>query len=132
MAITEHARARVLAAPLNQTNMARELRQILPKRNDIGLVNYAGLLTELAHFGIVTRAGFRRLMLRHRRQLIAVDRTPLDAMSERAFRNEFGDAYINNRFRRQYWFSWEAMTRFALEFEFGELYRVFAEKRDGV
>jgi hypothetical protein len=51
---------------------------------------------------------------------------------ERIFRSEDGDAHVADRLRRQFWFSWEALTRLALEFEFGEKYRTFADQRDGL
>ena len=71
-------------------------------------------------------------MLKHRRSLIEADREPLTPQMERIFRNEHGDAHVADRLRRQYWFSWEALTRLALEFEFGQKYRTFADQRDGL
>ena len=71
-------------------------------------------------------------MLKHRRTLIEADREPLSPQMERIFRSEDGDAHVADRLRRQYWFSWEALTRLALEFEFGEKYRTFADQRDGL
>jgi hypothetical protein len=110
--------------------MAREMQRILPNRNNTGLIDYGSLLDELAHFGVTTRADFRSLILRQRRALIEADRGPLDAVSERLYRKEFGEAHMNDRLRRQYWWSWEAMIRLALEFRFGDSYRAFVEKRD--
>jgi hypothetical protein len=71
-------------------------------------------------------------MLRHRRAAIAVDQEPLSPIDEKIYRRESGDAYVKERLRRRYWFSWEALVRFALEFEFGQKYTEFARQRDGV
>jgi len=71
-------------------------------------------------------------MLKHRRALLEADREPLTPQMERIYRADDGDADVSDRLRRQYWFSWEALTRFALEYEFGERYRTFADQRDGL
>jgi hypothetical protein len=71
-------------------------------------------------------------MLRHRRAVIAVDREPLSPIDEKIYRRESGNAYVEECLRRQYWFSWEALTRFALELEFGIRYVEYARIRDGV
>jgi len=110
--------------------MRAELRRALPRRNDFGVINYPTLMDEARRFGVNTRAQFRQLLLRHRHALIEADREPLDALNERIFRSEMGDEKFFDLIRRQRWFSWEAMTRFALEFEFGDDYRRFADQRD--
>jgi hypothetical protein len=112
--------------------MARILRRTMPKRNAVGTINYPDLLEEARIFGVITYGQFRRLMLKHRRALLEADREPLTPQMERIYRNEWGDADVTDRLRRQYWFSWEALTRLALEFEFGEKYRTFADQRDGL
>jgi hypothetical protein len=71
-------------------------------------------------------------MLKHRRALIEADREPLTPQMKRIFRSEGGDAHVADRLRRQYWFSWEVLTRLALELEFGDKYRTFADQRDGL
>jgi hypothetical protein len=93
--------------------MRAELRRTLPRRNDFGLINYPALMGEAQHFGLKTRAQFRRLLLRHRRALIEADREPLDAVHQRIFRSEMGAAQFLDLIRRQRWFSWEALTRLA-------------------
>ena len=116
--------------PLTELRMRAELRRALPRRNDFGVINYPALMDEARRFGVNTRAQFRRLLLRHRRALIESDREPLDALNERIFRSEMGDEKFFDLIRRQRWFSWEAMTRIALELEFGDDYRRFADQRD--
>jgi hypothetical protein len=102
----------------------------MPKRNNIGRIDYAGLLKETRLFGVVNNRQFRKLVLKHRRALLETDRERLTPQLERIYRKEWGDAVVEDPLRRQYWFSWEAFTRLALEFEFGEKYRSFAEQRD--
>jgi hypothetical protein len=132
MSASVSARHRLAKASLSASSMAHILRRTMPKRNNVGIINYAGLLEEARLFGILTNGQFRKLMLKHRRALIEADREPLTPQMERIFRGEDGDAYVTDRLRRQFWFSWEALTRLALEFEFGEKYRKFADQRDGL
>jgi hypothetical protein len=126
------ARQRLGTAPLSAASMARTLRRTMPRRNCVGVIDYASLLAETRFFGVLTNRQFRKLMLRHRRTLIEADREPLTSNMERIFRQEWGDALVDDRLRRQYWYSWEALTRLALEFEFREKYRAFAAQRDGL
>jgi hypothetical protein len=132
MSSTSHARQRIAAAALTPSSMARSLRRTVPMRNCVGLIDYEGLLNELREFGIFTNRQFRKLMLKHRRALIEADREPLTPQMEKIFREEWGDDLVADRLRRQYWYSWGALTRLALELEFGERYRQFADRRDGL
>jgi hypothetical protein len=132
MAGRTNARQRLAAAPLTVASMARILRRTAPKRNNVGIINYPSLLAEAQRFGVLTNGQFRKLMLKHRRALLEADREPLTPQMERIYRADDGDADVSDRLRRQYWFSWEALTRFALEYEFGERYRTFADQRDGL
>jgi len=102
----------------------------MPKRNNVGSIDCAGLLAETRVFGVLNNRQFRKLMLKHRPALLQADREPLTRKMGRLYRDEYGDAVVDGRLRRQYWFSWEALTRLALEFEFGAKYRSFAEHRD--
>ena len=132
MAGRTNARQRLAAAPLTVASMARILRRTMPKRNNVGILDYPSLLAEAQRFGVLTNGQFRKLMLKHRRALLEADREPLTPQMERIYRAEDGDADVSDRLRRQYWFSWEALTRFALEYEFGKRYRTFADQRDGL
>ncbi len=127
-----NARQRLAAAPLTLSSMARILRRTMPRRNNVGIINYRSLLAEAQQFGVLTNGQFRKLMLKHRRALLEADREPLTPQMERIYRAEDGDADVSDRLRRQHWFSCEALTRFALEYEFGERYRTFADQRDGL
>jgi hypothetical protein len=132
MTASANARQRVAATLLTASAIAPILRRIMPRRNNVGIINYTALLEEMRIFGVLTKGQFRKLMLKHRRTLIEADREPLTPQMERLMRNEDGDANVADRLRRQYWFSWEALTRLALELEFGERYRTFADQRDGL
>jgi hypothetical protein len=126
------ARQRLAATRLTASSMARILRRTMPRRNNVGIINYTDLLEEARIFGVLTNGQFRKLMLKHRRALLEADREPLTPQMDRIYRKEWGDAGVTDRLRRQYWFGWEALARLALEFEFGEKYRTFAEQRDGL
>jgi hypothetical protein len=41
------------------------------------------------------------------------------------YRADWGEYMVSERLRRQFWFSWEALTRLAFEFEFGEAYEEY-------
>jgi hypothetical protein len=129
MSRNRHARAQVGRAPLSEHSMNRVMRQILPARNNEPPINYAELLVEAADFGIRTRSQFRALLLRHRRALIAADRESLTPQLERIYRSEWGDAFVSDRLRRQFWWSWEALTRLAFEFEFSDKYDEYKRAR---
>jgi|SRR5687768_18349623 len=126
------ARQRLARSPLTEHAIENILRGTLPRKNDFSAISYGELLDECLRFGIDTRAKFRRLMLRHRRSLISIDQEPLDDVHVRIYRAEFGDAEFADLMRRSRWFTWAALTRFALELEFGDAYREFADKRDGI
>jgi len=130
MGTTRHrARARIGRAPLSEKSMARVMRRVLPARNYEPPINYGELLVEARDFGIRTKSHFRALLLRHRRALIAADREPLTPQLERMYRSEWGDAMVSDRLRRQFWWSWEALTRLAFEFEFGDKYEEYKRTR---
>lgn len=131
MARINNARQRLAAASFTVASMAAILRRAMPKKNGVGTVDYAGLIEEAQLFGVFSNRKFRKLMLKHRRALLEADREPLSPQMEKIYRNEWGDSLVADRLRRQYWFGWEALTRLALELEFGAKYRTFSEQRDG-
>ena len=100
---------------------------LLPRRNDYGTNTYDDLVTELANFGIKKRGSFTRLMKRHRKQLIQIDRDPLLPWEVTFFSQEFGESFVQDALRRQYWFALPAMIRTALELEFGEAAAIYEE-----
>jgi hypothetical protein len=98
------------------------MRSIFPRRNDYAqdMALYEELVTELGHFGIITQGDLKCLMTKHRRALLADDRSPLTAWEQRHFSEMFGAAFVQDALRRQYWFAYPALVRNALESEFGE------------
>ncbi len=100
---------------------------LLPKRNDYGINNYDELVDELAQFGITSRGAFSRLMKRHRRELLNIDRDWLEPWEVKFFSEEFGEAFVKDAIRRQYWFALPAMIRNALELEYGDAAAVYEE-----
>ena len=131
--MTRHlpARKRVADAPLTLEGIAATLRATLPRRNNYKPTNYVELLEELAHFDVHTRKQFRALMLRHRRKIIAADRGPFDPRSATAMRSELGDSAFADYVRRQRFWTWEGLTRLALECEFGARYDDYRRQRAG-
>jgi hypothetical protein len=110
--------------------MGGVLARLLPRSSNYHPPNYQELLEELRRFKLWTKGDLRRLVLRHRQEAIAIDRSPLNAVNIRIFRNEWGIAEFNERIRTGTWFSWEALVRIILELEFGDDYRSFASERD--
>ena len=120
------ARQHRLAEPLSAGRMHMVMRCLFPRRSDYSNAPWNELLPELARFGIVTRGVFTRLMKRHRRALITIDRDPLSPREVAYFKQEYGEEFVRDALRRQYWFALQALVRTAMELEFGEA----AEVRD--
>ena len=90
------------------------------------------VLNELNEFSITTKIQLRLLLKKHRRQLIAIDKEPLDKVHQRLYREDLGDEEYLDAIRRQYWFCYPALVRMAMEIEFGDEYEQFANERDRV
>jgi hypothetical protein len=82
--------------------------------------SYEDIVQELAKFGILHRGSFSKLMKRHRRELIRIYRDRLAPCEIRHFSESFGEAFVKDALRRQYWFALPAMIRNAMELQFGE------------
>src|SRR5262245_50615749 len=104
-------RKRLAVQPLTVQSVASTFRATLPGRNNYRPPNYPELLEEFAHFGIHKRGQLRKLMLRHRREVIAADRGPFDPRSVAAYRAELGDAVFSDYVRRQIFWTWEGLAR---------------------
>jgi hypothetical protein len=121
------------AEPLTPAAMLAVLRRNLPRRNGYMSPDCASLIIEAQEFGVHTRGQFQRLISRHRRQLIAYDRSALRDVSYLShLRQEHGEDTVREALRKQRCYTWEALTRTAFEFEFGEAYEKFAIARDGL
>ena len=87
---------------------------------------------ELNKFSITTKLQLRLFLKKHRRQLVEIDKEPLDACHQRLYREDLGDEEYLDAIRRQYWFCYPALVRTAMEIEFGDEYEKFANERDGI
>ncbi len=114
------ARARVARRPLSGAAIHTIMRGIFPRRNDYGDGSFDELVPELARFGITTTGKFHRLMTKHRKALLRIDRDRLAPWEERHFAEDFGVAFVKDAVRRQYWFAYPGLVRTAAELEFGE------------
>lgn len=68
------ARKRASLRPLDGPGIHKQMSAIFPKRNDYGNGSFEELVPELARFGVKTVGAFRRLMTKHRKKLLAIDR----------------------------------------------------------
>ncbi|CAN7155480.1 hypothetical protein [Polaromonas sp. LjRoot131] len=114
------ARRRRNKQPLSGELIHRVTARLFPKRSDYGINSYEDIALELAKFGILNRGDFTRLMKRHRRELIRNDRNRLAPGEIKHFCEIFGEAFVKDALRRQYWFALPAMIRIAMELQFGE------------
>ena len=114
------ARQKKAAVPLEPANAHAVVRTLLPKRNDYGPGIDEELVRELAAVGVQTRGALARLIKRHRRRLLAIDRDRLAGWEQRHFVESFGAEFVRDACRRQYWFALPALVRIALELEYGE------------
>lgn len=127
------ARERKYRRLLTEVGIARILSRTLPRRNGYVNPNTVELLKEPTEFGIANELQFRRLLLKHRRALLADDREYLHSRPFlAAVAEDFGEARAHDMQRRQYCFSWEGLARNAFELEFGQAYQEYAQRRDGL
>ena len=101
------------------------MSRLFPKKNDYGEASFDELAVELARFDVVSIGDFKRLMTRHRRALLRLDRSRLSVWERQNAMEEYGAAFVTDAIRRQYWFAYPALVRTAAEFEFGESASVF-------
>ena len=108
----------------------QEMRKIFPKKNDYGSASFAELVPELAKFSILTRGRFKAFMTHHRRELLAIDRSPLSAREQRWRYADCGETFVRDATRRQFWFALPALVRTATELKFGQAAEVFDQSTD--
>ncbi|GAB3787884.1 hypothetical protein [Dyella agri] len=115
------ARQILYAKPLTGQAIRRIMSRLFPKRNDYGEASLDELVPELAQLGIISLGQFKRLMTRHRRALLRLDRSRLSKGELRNAIAEYGESFVTDALRRQYWFAYPALVRTAAEFQFGEV-----------
>jgi hypothetical protein len=113
--------------------LQKMMRNLFPKRNDCASSEDLGeVVAELKQFSVATKLQVRLLLKRHRQQLLDIDKCPLDTYHKKLYREELGEEKYLDEIRRQYWFCYPALVRTAMEIEFGEDYKKFSNKRDGI
>lgn len=120
------------SGPLGEETLYRILSHTFPKQNDFGGDDYAVVLAELHHFGIETAGNLETLLAKHRENILEIDAEQLDEEHIRWYSDELGEDYVQQRIAGKFWFAYQGLLRIALELEFGEPYRKFAAKRDGL
>jgi hypothetical protein len=113
------ARLKKRTAPLCGRAIHQLMIKLFPKRNDFGDASFDELVPELARFGVRTTGQFSLLMKRHRRQLLRIDRLPVEPAEKELYAKEFG-ADVKDMERRQYWYAYPALVRKAAALEWGE------------
>jgi hypothetical protein len=114
------ARKRKQQTPLSGLLIHQIMARTFPKRNDYGTGDFEELMPELARVGIRTSGSFQSLMTGVRRQVLRVDRDPLAPWEIRHMSESFGEAFVKDAVRRQYWFAFPGLVRVAMEMRFGE------------
>lgn len=119
------ARQVIYATPLTGEAIHRVMSRLFPKKNDYGEASFDELVPELARFGVTSVGDLKRLMTRHRRTLLRFDRSRLSVWDRRNAVEEYGEVFVTDAIRRQYWFAYPALVRTAVEFEFGEAAAIY-------
>jgi len=125
------ARQIIDAEVITVAYLHKVMRNLFPKNNDCAPVNdLVEVIEELNIFGIYTKKELRLFLKKHREQLLEIDKSPLDKVHQRIYRDDIGEVEFLDCIRRQYWFCYPALVRTAMEIEFGNKYEEFANKRD--
>ena len=123
----QSTRQRLAQRCLDELSLRKEMLSLFPRRNDYGPLAADELISELKVFGVVTVLQFRKLMKRHRRALITIDRSPMSVNAIRYASESFGQEFVKDAISRQYWFAFPALIRIAMELEFGPVAAVYEE-----
>jgi hypothetical protein len=112
----------MLATPLTAQLLRKVMQALYLRKNDYvsDMTQFEELLSELARFGIHTRGKFTQLMKKHRKALLADDKSSLTPREQRHYCTMFDPVFVADAVRRQYWFAYPALVRNALHSEFGE------------
>ena len=117
---------------LNQKEIYEILSQTLPEQNDFYKTDFSEELKELLYFGIDSKISLLDLVVKHRENVLEIDAEELDDFHFKYYSEEYGKDYVNTRVENKFWFSYSGLLRIILELEFGEDYRDYADKRDGI
>ncbi len=119
---------------LDEALIYKNLRAIFPKVNDYAPSDsgYSEELNELRDFGVTTNKKLRLLLKKHRKSVIAIDKSPIDIYHQKMYAEEMGRNDFNDHMRKNYWFAYPGLLRIVLELEFGNKYEQYANERDGI
>lgn len=108
------------------------LQDNFPVKNDTRNSDYVEELGELADFEINTVGQLRELLGTHRAQVLEVDRhaTHDDPLYRHVYVRDYGEEYVVEKEQLGCWYALPRLLRFALEFQFGEAYEQFSDRRD--
>jgi hypothetical protein len=110
----------------------KALSRFFPAKNDDFPSDYAEELAELRAFGIASEEQFDELLHRRAEEVMEIDRSPMSEADIRMHSEDSGEAFVANRLREGFWFSYPALLRIALELEFGKAYEEYSHRRDGI
>lgn len=102
-----------------------------PAINNFGEPDFEGILRELNDFGIASTEQLNDLLQKHTAEVMQIDAESLDEEHIKWFRDE-NIPDLEDKIANNYWFNWTGLLRVALELEFGEAYRNYCFKRDGL
>jgi hypothetical protein len=108
------------------------LSEHFPKQNDDFPSPYEEELSELNRFGISTTTQLGELLSKWSAKIMEIDASPMSQQDIALAKVDLGDEFVTKRLESGYWFAYPALLRLALELEFGEEYRKYSDKRDGV
>ena len=108
------------------------LKRFLPTQNDDFECDYVEELQELANFQITSEEQLAELLQRRVKAIMEIDRSPMDNFHVQYYSQDLGEEFVAKRLRDGFWFSYPALLRIALELEYGESYKKYAAKRDGI
>ncbi|WP_456461681.1 hypothetical protein [Reichenbachiella sp.] len=117
---------------LTPNSVYQELSKTFPKQNDFGESDYIEELKELLFFGIETKEELEKLLLKHKNNILTIDREPLDEQHVKWYNQDPSIDNLENKVENNYWFALPALLRISLELEFGDEYEKFANERDQI
>lgn len=106
------------------------LKEFFPAKNDDYACNYVEELQELNDFGITTEEGLVGLLRKRAHEVMEIDRSPMCEADVLMHSEALGSEYVASRLREGFWFAFPALLRIALELEFGNSYKEYAQRRD--
>ncbi len=109
------------------------MRSLFPKKNDfVSLNELEEVIPELNKFNISTKKEIRLFLKKYRKWVLNGEKSSLDLVHQKIYREMEGDTDYLDSIKRQYWFAYPAIIRTVMEEEFGSEYEDYANKRDNI